>query len=118
MATAVTSFGVSGHSIGSAVMQIGVGQLVKLPNNVPVMLGDLQPKREMVIHILTNSFSAYSVKRIREALIFSADELGRVKYKFPLPFHQRQRLQNLAGGLFFISSMLFGALLSAMFGGH
>jgi hypothetical protein len=96
----LSAFTFSAHSITSSLMQIGEGELVRITEEVPVIVGDLQPKREMMIHVLGSSFWAHSDDEIKKALVFSADELGRVKYKFPMPFYIKRRLGNwVAWGL-------------------
>lgn len=84
------------HCIGAGVMQIGDGELVALAANVPAALGDLQPKRAVLVHVLASSFSAETVREIKVGLVFSADELGRVKYKFPLPYYFKDRFRDWA----------------------
>jgi hypothetical protein len=95
------------HSVSGAIYQIGDGEIMELAADVPVPLGDLQPKREVTLHILTSSFWAYSVDQIRAALVFSADELGRVKYKFPLPFLFTLRFRYWGGWVIAAASGVF-----------
>jgi hypothetical protein len=108
----LTAFSFCAHSVGSAVMQIGDGDLIDLSADVPVALGDLQPKRDMVVHLLAGSFWAYSTDQLRAALVFSADELGRAKYKFPVPFHVKLRYRNWALWAFAIINALPLAVLA------
>jgi len=113
----LTGFSFSVHSISSGLMQIGESELIELTKNVPVTLGDLQPKRELVIHVLANSIWAHSIAQIKEAFVFSADELGRVKYKFPMPFYLELRLRNWVGLVGFFGTMLIAFLLATILKG-
>ena len=80
------------HSIGGAMLQIGDGEMIEVKADQPIPLGDLQPRREIILHLLAGSFSGgYTPKDIKANLVFSADELGKVAYKLPLPFYQRMR---------------------------
>jgi hypothetical protein len=102
------------HSVSVTMMQIGEGELVAVSSDVPVPLGDLQPKRDMSIHLLVSYPSGHGIKFIKQSLVFSADELGRVKYKFPLPPHFESRRNNrnmiavaVALMIFFVASKLY-----------
>ena len=80
------------HSIGGAMLQIGDGEMIEEKADEPIPLGDLQPRREIILHLLAGSFwGGYILKDIKANLVFSADELGKVAYKLPLPFYQRMR---------------------------
>lgn len=101
------------HTVSSGVMQIGEGELIPIKGDIPVVLGELQPRREMLIHILVGSFWSYTTKDIGNALVFSADELGRVKYKFPLPLHLSIRFKNRIAWTFALVNTIFAAIVLA-----
>lgn len=107
----LTGFTFCIHSASSGVMQIGDGELIAIQGDIPVPLGDLQPRREMTIHVLVGSFWCYTTTAIGRALVFSADELGRVRYKFPFPFHLGLRIRNWVGWAFLLGPMVLIAAI-------
>ena len=95
------------HSVGSALVQVGDGLLVEIKSDVPHLLGDLQPKRELIVHILLGSLpGVHTIKEIKSRVTFSADELGRVAYKFPWPSYLKNRFRDWTGNLFFLIAIL------------
>ena len=44
------------HSIGGAMLQIGDGEMIEVKADQPIPLGDLQPRREIILHLLAGSF--------------------------------------------------------------
>ena len=85
------------HSPAAGWLQINDGELIEIKSDVPFSLGELQPRREITLHLLAGSlFFGHTIKDLKQTLTFSADELGRVAYKFPLPDYQRRRIKGWA----------------------
>jgi hypothetical protein len=79
-----------------------------LKPDVPVSLGDLQPNRGITLHVLAGYLSdIHSVPDIKKSLVFSADELGRAAYKFPIPFYQQMRRRRVIGNSLFAMGLAF-----------
>ena len=54
------------HSIGGAMLQIGDGEMIEVKADQPIPLGDLQPRREIILHLLAGSFwGGYTPKDIK-----------------------------------------------------
>jgi hypothetical protein len=82
------------HTANPAV-QVNDGELRAIKAEEPLALGDLQPGRTIVVHILVSSLFAYdSIRGIRHSFSISADELGRVAYQYPLQDHIKLRIYN------------------------
>jgi hypothetical protein len=96
------------HSVGDAFLQIGDGELAAIKADIPAPLGELQPKREIVVHLLSgNLWGAFSPADIKKSMVFSADELGSVTYKFPLPLYQKMRMRGWGSSFgYFIGPVL------------
>jgi hypothetical protein len=66
------------------------GEVLGIKGGVPMVLGELQPHREMLVHVV-GLYGTNYIGMIKQRLRLSADELGRVAYKFPLPEHLKNR---------------------------
>ena len=51
------------HSIGGAMLQIGDGEMIEVKADQPIPLGDLQPRREIILHLLADRFGAGTLRR-------------------------------------------------------
>jgi hypothetical protein len=101
------------HQVNGAMLQVGEGEMIQVKADQPIPLGDLQPRREIILHLLAGSlWNANTPKDIRKSLVFSADELGRVAYKFPMPFYQRMRWMGIFQFMWYVFSIcLIGTLI-------
>jgi hypothetical protein len=85
---------------GGDLIQVGSdGDLIELPGRTAVLLGDLQPKRSLLVNVLTSSlFSSSTMQVLRERIVITSDEHVRTRYKFPAPAHIqfRDKLRRLA----------------------
>lgn len=81
------------HSAGD-YLQINDGPIEAIKNDLPIALGDLQPGRSVTLHVIGGLSFTHTIKAIKRNFTFSADELGRVSYKFPMPPHLKDRLQS------------------------
>ncbi|MET4827829.1 hypothetical protein ABH972_005418 [Bradyrhizobium ottawaense] len=77
-----------------AMMQIGESDFVELSSNVPFSLGELQPRRTLILHVFCSGFWVYSRALTKQALVFTSDDHIRVRYKFPLPEHIKRHVRN------------------------
>lgn len=101
------------HEVSSGLLQTGDGEVVQLTSNVPVALGDLQPKREIVLHVLASTlWKSGSPRGIKEGFVFSADELGRVDYKFPMPTYLEMKRRGQLN--FFLNALYFSIMAAAV----
>jgi hypothetical protein len=106
---------------GSELAQIGEGgELSVVQGGTPLPLGDLQPKRKLVVSVLTSRlFTTATDQAIRERFLFSSDEHIRTRYVFPSPGHiafrdKMRRTAQLAimwlvlGACFMMGFLIFG----------
>lgn len=93
---------------GPALMQVGDGPFLELSSKTPFVLGDLQPRRTLTLHVLCSGFWVYSQKLAKQALVFSADEHVRVRYKFLLPPHVKGQVMKY---MFFAAAAVWAVLL-------
>jgi hypothetical protein len=84
------------HHPFDGLLQIADGSLIDLKFDVPVSLGNLQPRRSLELHVLTPTPVGFDPRGVKRSLTFSAEELGRVAYKFPLSsIHKRRWVEWL-----------------------
>jgi hypothetical protein len=87
----------------SDLYKIDEGDVFKVVKGQPIILGDLQPSREIELHLWSSwsvpGWNPDSKKRFK----FSADELDRVVFKEPLQlFIKRRYIQRVLQYAFFI----------------
>jgi hypothetical protein len=75
----------------SDLYQIGAGEVKEVAKSQPIALGDLQPGREIELHLWSSSKIPVWNESAKERFKFSADELDRIKIKEPMQTFLRQR---------------------------
>jgi len=98
-------------SVSSPIVQIEDGEISEIVK-CPFLLPDLQPRRDLTIHILCTGFWARSAKDIRKALALSAEEEIRTRYRFPLPAVWKTRAERLGRVVFAMVWLLLVFLVS------
>jgi hypothetical protein len=75
----------------SNVYQIDDGGLCAVDRSQPIVLDDLQPGREIILHLWSTSNLPTWIPDSKKRFTFSADELDRVKIKEPMPEYLKRR---------------------------
>jgi hypothetical protein len=78
----------------SDIFQIDQGETTEVKKGLPMVLGDLQPGREIVLHLWSSSYVPVWNPDTMKRFKFSADELDRVKIKEPMPEFLKKRYQQ------------------------
>lgn len=120
----ITGLSLSLASAGRNLVQIGSdGELVEVPGNSALLLGDLQPSRILAVNILASSlFPTYTVQALQKLIVLSSDEHVPTRYRFPAPDHieYRSTMKRMTGltVLWGVLSVGIGASVSMFFGKH
>ncbi|SHK96066.1 hypothetical protein SAMN05444159_4636 [Bradyrhizobium lablabi] len=78
----------------SDLFQIDQGPTISVERGQPMVLGDVQPGREIVLHLWSSSNIPVWNPDTRKRFKFSADELDRVKIKEPMQEFLKRRYQH------------------------
>ena len=102
----------------SDLYQIDSGEVKEVIKGQPVVLGDLQPAREIELHLWSTSQIPVWNENAKERFKFSADELDRIKIKEPMQTFLKQRYKyRILKYLFFCMCLFWiaGIALSVLY---
>ena len=72
------------HSIGSAMLQVGDGEMIEVTADQPIPLGDLQPRREIILHLLAGRFGVHTHRKTSRRAWCSPQmnlEMSRISFR-------------------------------------
>ena len=92
----------------SDLYQIDEGDVREVTKGQPIVLGDLQPGREVELHLWSSTKVPIWNPDTKKRFKFSADELDRIKFKEPMPEFLKQRYkESMFKYLFFCMCMIW-----------
>jgi hypothetical protein len=97
------------HDDGSSnIYQVDTGEVKEVVKGQPIVLGDLQPGREIGLHLWSISRIPVWNENPKQRFKFSADELDRIKFKEPMQRFLKQRYKyRFLKYLFFCTCLLW-----------
>src|SRR5579859_866164 len=111
----ITGLTVSVNASMDSLIQIGEdGNIIDFPGKAPIALGDLQPRRKLVVNLLASSLLTYATSTIKKAIVFSSDEHVRIAYRFPPPEHIEHRQRERRRFAYLLLWIVFSGCVGAI----